>query len=65
MNTDVLRLILLTEKIGVIVQSGALSTHETLLIRECARELLLHLTSANIVPVEVIEEDPSQSLIPF
>ena len=59
MDYDVVRLVLLTEKIEVAAYNGTLSSHDGFLIRECARELL------QVVPEPAAEPNPSQFLIPF
>ncbi len=59
MKSDVIRLILLYEKIQTTVLDGAtLSTEEANIIRQCATGLLTTIPSRT-------EADPSQFCIPF
>ena len=59
MDHDVVRLVLLTEKIEVAASNGRLSFNDGFVIRECARRLV------HVVPEPAMEPDPSQFLIPF
>lgn len=59
MDHDVLRLVLLTEKLEVAAQNGTLASRDIALICECANALL------DAVAAPDAEPDPSQSLIPF
>ena len=59
MDHDVVRLVLLTEKLEVAAQNGTLSSRDIAMICESASALL------DAVAARDAKLDPSQSLIPF